>query len=331
MTEINYIYLYLFSPLHTGGTTQEGNLVGIACEVHTQLPYIPSSTIRGRLRANIEDEDLKVQLFGSELKTDNSNQQNQEVSQNVEAETDNPDSGQVSANQLVQGDIWIGDASLLWFPVASLSHGVVWISCPKLLQRWVRFQKKDDSQKITIPAPYSTNLVSNDKTKPIYLKDAIIKKDLKEWHNWKEFVPQVGEAEEIESVLLLPNNHCATLISMSLWRQVKIKLDDNKSVDGGFRYEEAIPPDTLVYFPWGVTAKAKFSKKDEDLTKLQELAGKHEIPKESQTSAATIIKALFEKQVMSANERILQIGGQESLGRGLVEQFLDSEWKREGK
>lgn len=43
---------------------------------------------------------------------------------------------------------------------------------------------------------------------------------------------------------------------MSLWRQVKIKLDEHKTVDGGFRYEEAIPPDTLMYFPWGVTSQA---------------------------------------------------------------------------
>jgi len=51
MTAINLVYLYLLSPLHTGGTTQEGNLLGIARESHTNLPYIPSSTIRGRLRA----------------------------------------------------------------------------------------------------------------------------------------------------------------------------------------------------------------------------------------------------------------------------------------
>ncbi|MFM6278344.1 MAG: RAMP superfamily CRISPR-associated protein, partial [Dolichospermum sp.] len=39
---MEYIYLYLLSPLHTGGTTQEGNLLGIARESHTNLPYIPS-------------------------------------------------------------------------------------------------------------------------------------------------------------------------------------------------------------------------------------------------------------------------------------------------
>ncbi|MFM6308551.1 MAG: type III-B CRISPR module RAMP protein Cmr4, partial [Dolichospermum sp.] len=32
---MEYIYLYLLSPLHTGGITQEGNLLGIARESHT--------------------------------------------------------------------------------------------------------------------------------------------------------------------------------------------------------------------------------------------------------------------------------------------------------
>lgn len=38
---MNLVYLYLLSPLHTGGTTQEGNLLGIARESHTEMPYIP--------------------------------------------------------------------------------------------------------------------------------------------------------------------------------------------------------------------------------------------------------------------------------------------------
>ncbi|MEA5495987.1 RAMP superfamily CRISPR-associated protein [Limnoraphis robusta] len=51
------VYLYLLSPLHTGGTSQEGNVVGIARETHTDLPYLPSSTIRGRLRASVGLKD----------------------------------------------------------------------------------------------------------------------------------------------------------------------------------------------------------------------------------------------------------------------------------
>jgi CRISPR-associated protein Cmr4 len=75
---------------------------------------------------------------------------------------------------------------------------------------------------------------------------------------------------------------------------VKIKLDEHKSVNGGFRYEEAIPPDTLMYLPWGITSQAngKSKKSDQDF-----------------------------KTLLADNE-ILQIGGQESLGRGFVQQWI---------
>jgi len=259
---MNSVYLYLISPLHTGGTTQEGNLLGIARESHTDLPYIPSSTIRGKLRSSVDDQSQKFQLFGTDLK---------------------------DSQQLEQGDIWIGDGAILWLPVPSLSHGVVWITCPMLLRRWLRF----NGNIADLPVEYSCNF--NLKNSPVYLKDAILKADeLKSWQNWQKFVPQTPEASAINRVLVLPDKHCATLIQMSLWRQVKIKLDEHKSVDGGFRYEEAIPPDTLMYFSWGTTSQANGSAKQ---------SGEN-------------------FQALLAENQLLQIGGQESLGRGFVQQWF---------
>ena len=285
----NYNYLYLLAPLHTGGTTQEGNLVGIARESHSRLPYIPSSSIRGRLRASIADTTKKHQVFGNELnnspiqETDNSHDQ-----------TEN----NTNSDQLTQGDLWIGDGSILWLPVPSLSHGVVWISCPMLLRRWARFNDLLDK----IPANYSCSFASANA--PLYLKDAIIKGDsLQNWQEWQQFVPQSSETASIERVLVLPDNHCETLIQMSLWRQVKIKLDQHKTVDGGFRYEEAIPPDTLMYFPWGINHSAK--------------------NKEDGKNTAESSQEIFKDLVTTNN--IIQIGGQESLGRGFAQQWIAKE------
>jgi len=257
--------LYLLSPLHTGGTTQEGNVLGIARESHMEFPYLPSSTIRGRLRSLVRDKEIEEDLFGHEL---------------------------TGSNQLTQGAIWIGDGSLLWLPVPSLSHGVIWITCPILLHRYRRFVPNLPA----IPADYSTSLPIN---RPIYLKDAILKDHLKSWEKveWKKFIPTHLETEIIQSVLVLPDRHFATVTQMSLWRQVKVKLDQNKTVqDGSFRYEEAIPPDTVMYFPWGTTVVARQSK-----------------------DAAAELKDTF-KAILEA-EDVLQIGGQESLGRGFVQHW----------
>ncbi len=275
---VNSVYLYLLAPLHTGGTTQEGNLLGIAREAHTNLPYIPSSTIRGKLRSLVSDRITRAQLFGPDLK----DLEDANFLDDYELETDR------RLNQLTQGDVWVGDGSILWVPVPSLSHGVIWITCPMLLRRWARFEPKLLSK---IPEGYASNLESSN----VYLKDAIIKSnELKNWPNWKEFLPTEVADSGIEKVLVLPDQHCMTLIQMSLWRQVKIKLDDTKSVDGGFRYEEAIPPDTLMYFTWGITSQANGTADKSDQA-FKELLKTHQL---------------------------LQIGGQESLGRGFVQQCL---------
>lgn len=277
----NLVYLYLLSPLHTGGASQEGNLVGIARESHTDLPYVPSSTIRGRLRAATPVEQ-RTMLWGNTIDD-----------LKKPADTDaNASTGSITDNSkpanLIQGALWVGDASLLWIPVPSLSHGVIWVSCPLLLQRWGRLKGLQDC-----PAPYSTNLGNN---KPVYLKDAILKAaDLQSRQEWESFIPQASR-ETIKRVLVLPDQHCAVLIQMSLWRQVKVRLDENKTVKDGFRYEEAIPPDALMYFPWGTTTQAN----------------------------GTTATARQHCQTLLGNNTILQIGGQESLGRGFVQQWTDN-------
>jgi len=262
MSAINLVYLYLLSPLHTGGATQEGNLLGIARESHTNLPYVPSSTIRGRLRSGEKDQDKKFTLFGNDLE---------------------------NGETLTQGSIWVGDGSILWLPVPSLSHGMVWVSSPTLLRRWLRFSGNPEG--LAVPDPYQTSLPTN---APVYLKDAILPAtSLIKWTDWDKFTSKHPESEGMQNVLVLPDQHCETLIQMSLWRQVKIKLDKHKTVNGGFRYEEAIPPDTLMYFPWGITSQANGSSE----------------------------QALTDFQSLLAKDSILQIGGQESLGRGFVQLF----------
>ncbi len=268
----NLAYLYLLSPLHTGGMSQEGNLVGIAREVHTDLPYLPSSTIRGRLRAATPNEQ-RANLWGNTIDdVTNGNDEN-----------------------LTQGSLWVGDGAILWFPVPSLSHGVVWISSPFLLNRWTRLMNKNYSPQDKLDVP-SVGSFSDGNQNNLYLKDAIFKADeLKDWkkEQWSKFIPKGNEEAKqmITKVLVLSDRDCQILIQSSLWRQVKIKLNEEKNVDGGFRYEEAVPPETLMYFPWGTTTSAngKSPQADQSL-----------------------------KDILTSQEG-WQIGGQESLGRGFVD------------
>ncbi|MEZ2239638.1 type III-B CRISPR module RAMP protein Cmr4 [Microcoleus sp.] len=285
----NLAYLYLLSPLHTGGTSQEGNLVGIARESHTDLPYLPSSSIRGRLRA-ATPEIHRTKLWGNTIDDVTSAIANLNYTQeSTQNQTTTPSTSTVVTN-LIQGALWVGDAALVWFPVPSLSHGVVWISSHFLLRRWMRLT----NSKLPIPEVGS---FSKGNSKNLYLKDAIFKAtDLKEWNEqnqWRQYLPAGSqETNTISQVLVLSDQDCQVLIQSSLWRQVKVKLDEKKNVDGGFRYEEAIPPETVMFFPWGSTVATNGQVSD----------------------ASAIIQTILQK-----NGTVWQFGGQESLGRGFVE------------
>lgn len=276
----NVTYLYLLSPLHTGGASQEGNTVGIARESHTDLPHLPSSTIRGRIRSATPTNENKKQCQQTRLWG------------NTIADVS---SGQFE--NLTQGSLWIGNGEILWFPIPSLSHGVVWISSPFLIRRWLRLQPSDQQKALPPPLPGS---FSEGKKEPLYLKDTILRPDdLLEWSDWTKYLPEgSSEVKTIDKALILSDANCQVLIQMGLWRQVRVNLGEGKTLadNAGFRYEEAIPPETLMYFPWDTTTSANGS----SASVRQELT--------------TIL----------SSQDTWQFGGQESLGRGLVELWTKS-------
>ncbi|NEQ98035.1 MAG: type III-B CRISPR module RAMP protein Cmr4 [Cyanothece sp. SIO2G6] len=272
----NISYLYLLAPLHTGGASQEGNTVGIAREVHTELPHLPSSTIRGRLRSSTPDDEdnrvgcQQVRLWGNTI---------DDVNQGI-------------FDNLIPGSLWIGNGEILWFPISSLSHGVVWITSPFLLRRWLRLQPFGDGNALDIPEP---GQFSGGNRESLYLKDAIFQpNELTQWDNWKDYLPSGSpEVKTITQALVLSDANCQILIQMGLWRQVRINLGEGKTLaeNAGFRYEEAIPPETLMYFPWGPTTSCNGS---------------------ANSACQELITILDQQDTW-------QFGGQESLGRGLVE------------
>ena len=265
-------YLYLLSPLHTGGATQEGNQVGIARETHTDFPYLPSSTLRGRFRAETDDSKCPS-LWGHTLE----------------------DVQQGRSENLTQGSLWIGDATLLFFPVSSLSHGVVWITCPLWIRRWLRL--KDSS---SLSPELASGLFSHGKHTKLYLRDAIFQPgELTKWDQWEQYLPKGHhDIDAIKTVLVVSDQDCKVLVQTSLWRQVRVNLGENKTLadNAGFRYEEAIPPETVLFFPWGTTSTA-------------------EDPSLSKASMNALV----------GQKGTWQFGGQESLGRGFVSLWIESQ------
>jgi CRISPR-associated protein Cmr4 len=274
-------YMHLLTPLHTGGSTNEGNLMGIAREVHTEFPYLPASSLRGKIRSELESqESLKDSagvFFGQKIK---------------------------DGQQPTEGEVWFADATLLFFPIASLSHHLVWITCPLWLDRWSRWIAGDSSEVQTFIQKCLTYFKQKDKsvsailsfpTEDLYLQTAFLKSANLIYENLQPIQSQLESLTQDSSLLgalfdkliVLPNEDCAALVEIGLQREVRVALEeDSKTVKGGsFRSEEAIPPEAVLFFPWG----EKSSKSD-----------------------TTIVRESLQKQLSQPT----QFGGLEGLGRG---------------
>jgi CRISPR-associated protein Cmr4 len=279
---MNYLtYSYLLTPLHTGASTQAGNLLGIAREAQTELPYIPSSSLRGKLRSSLESiAEIKSEagsFFGERIK---------------------------DGQQPTEGEVWFADATLLFFPVGSFSHQFLWITCPLWLSRWGRWLGNDKLNQLI--KQWQLDLLTDGKKaitsasgKQIYLQGAILNEDnikainiSNDWDIFKNIPDGNGILDLKNKLVILSNEDCGALVEIGLQREVRITLDVNEKIvaNGSFRSEEAIPSETIMFFPWGMKPEKEANKTD--------------------NVRECLIKIL--------NDR-LQFGGLEGLGRGWTE------------
>jgi CRISPR-associated protein Cmr4 len=279
-------YLYLLTPLHTGGSSDEGNLMGIAREVHTEFPYLPASSVRGRIRAELEP----------------SNPEETETSQRLAKEA-GIFFGQKIKNgqQPTEGEIWFADATLLFFPIASLSHHLVWITCPLWLERWNRWLQDSPLTQLiencrsqitdTTPALVSFNLETLDLQTALLQQNQLNRLDTNSISQSLQHITTNNGmiSQLLKKLVIVDDEDCIALVETGLQREVRVALNEGeKTVKGGsFRSEEAIPPEAVLFFPWGMKPAKQ--------------------PEATQSIRAKTSELL--------NKR-LQFGGLEGLGRG---------------
>lgn len=282
---MNYLtYTYLLTPLHTGASAQAGNMMGIAREAQTKLPYLPSSSLRGKIRSVLESthpDDAGI-FFGERIK---------------------------DGSQPTEGEVWFADATLLLFPVASYTHQFLWITCPLWLSRWNRWLGNDQLKELIQGWRSLLHTDTDSNTKKaiasvtgtqVYLQGALLNEaDIEKiaasaaiWECFNNIPDGNGILELQQKLVILSDDDCADLVETGLQREVRVALKtDEKTVDGGsFRSEEAIPSETILFFPWGL----KPSKDDAKTQKVRD----------------SLKNTLSQK---------IQFGGLEGLGRGWTE------------
>ncbi len=277
MMKKNFVALFAQSPVHVGA----GNSVGVVDspvmrERHTRIPVIPGSSLKGvfsSLWSGKRDVDSEARvLFGSD------------------------DAKNASAGQLL-----IGEARVLAFPVRSAKNAFAWITCPLALERF----RRDSGIDFEIPEItkedecYAADALEMNQSKVVleeYIFDNMAEDEIAELAKslaavtnaavWQNSIKSrlVVVADEIFSYFV--ENACE-IVS-------RCRIDDvtGTVASGALFNQEQVPSETLFYFP-------VFAENRKEMTSDAALAA-------------------FQKK-LAENGNMIQVGGDETIGLGFCE------------
>ena len=273
--------LYAVSPIHAGTGSSMGVVdLPIQRERHTNWPHIQSSGVKGAMRHHFD-------YFKCNIKADEQDQIDQITERIFGSENFNGES--------LPGAIAVSDAKLLAFPVRSSHKPFVWVTSPSVLRR-LETDLRLIGQHEAIACP------ALDKEKALVLngdvKGSILLEDYSlETEPGKK---PVGIYEKLfkkaENLLLVHDEIYDYAVSQCIEVQTQIEIDSQKgvTVDGSLRYQEILPSDSLMYC-------ILFYGPSRDL--------------DNPIQTETLIRYLKNEVIKSH----IQIGGDETLGRGLFE------------
>ncbi|HIH73373.1 MAG: hypothetical protein XD43_0035 [Thermococcales archaeon 44_46] len=330
--------LYSVTPVHAGSGAELSVIdLPIQRERHTGFPVIWGQSLKGVLRSSFRklemDRKLKIndkdwEKLANEIYKERADDYVKKVK---EGKRDPPITEIIfgpstEAASEHGGAISVGDAKILLFPVRSLKGVFAYVTCPLVLKRFIDdliFALKTNGlskYKDTINQ-VNTLLSSEDSqeksTAVVFSDDVVIKKNGKKYVVLEDLLFNVPENKpnELEHLLNLitkiaPENVKKeikgrfVIVSDDLFRalvetateivaRVKIDAETGTVKTGALWYEEYLPSDTLLY---SVIAVGEPRKKIEGLSTADKIISK----------------------LNTLNGKFVQIGGNETVGKGFV-------------
>lgn len=272
------VVFHALTPLHAGSGQTTGLVdLPVQREVHTAFPMIASSGLKGSIRDTAEaqwgkeDERVTV-IFGSD-------------------------------DASVSGAVAITDARILAFPVRSLQRVFVWVTCPMVLSRFARdatlagvpldalsIEHLLTGHALTAPDNFQSPLVLEDVSldiTPAGSTDAVVAA-------LARFVAADLAAELRHRLVIASDEDFQHFVRHSTQISARVKLTDEKTVSpGALWYEEALPPETLLYALLLAAA-----------------------PRGDRKAGLADAAAVAKEVTGILHERHLQIGGNETVGQG---------------
>lgn len=276
--------MYAETPLHPGSGSSINSAVDLPIqrERHTDFPIIQGSSMKGVLRNHAKEvgftDDDVKRIFG--------------------AEGEEGGAGYSS----------VTDARILAFPVRTLAGVFNWITCPLILDRYKRDLKLANiPTNWNIPSLGEHEIITKDDSdtkvgQNVYLEEIRLNHKKLEGYEtiWDEISKAVPDGEEYKFIRdkikkdlgIVDNEVFRDMASLTTEVTARIAIDETTGTakSGALWYEESLPTDTMMY-------------------SLLLLPKRHKNGSGSNNIADKFL--LF-------NGKILNVGGDETIGRGFV-------------
>jgi len=305
--------IYALSPLHPGSGTYINSPVDLPIqrERHTNFPVIYGQGLKGvlrnayrRLKNDIEKEES---IFGPRPEN--------------------------SREKSFSSAITICDAKILLFPVRSLKGVFAYVTCPKVIERffidlYYSGLIKEELSSLLKKVPVinedeiivesesslcvsSTDDKSKEQAKVVVLEDVVLKVKGDTTKLLNDFIPYVRNLLPADIIAdkrfaVVSNDLFEQFVTMATEINARIKINYDTGVveTGALWYEEDLPSDTLLY---SLIIIGRPKKENETIKTAEDIANE--------------LKKNF-------NEKLVQIGGDETVGKGLcVLKFWEGEKK----
>ncbi|ALM76266.1 type III-B CRISPR module RAMP protein Cmr4 [Thermococcus barophilus] len=279
--------IYSITPVHAGSGAEISVIdLPIQRERHTGFPVIWGQSLKGVLRSEFPGEDSdpkKTVIFGPP--TDKAHEH--------------------------AGAVSVGDAKILLFPVRSAKGVFAYITCPLVLERFRRdmelaggsagFKIPDVEKTEAIISKDSSLVVSTGSEDRVVLEEVVLKANANNGII-NRVVDEINKISPIsidaKRIAIVSDDMFSSFVKMATEIVARIRIDATTGTvaEGGLWYEEFLPSDTVMY---SVIAIANPRVKN---------------PPEEVSTADGIARKLAEV----FNGKFLQIGGDETVGKGFV-------------
>ena len=291
---------YAETSLHMGsGTSLSYVDLPIQREKHTDFPIMQASGIKGVIREFAErqwkDDKIKVEtIFG-------------------------PEEGDKFASCII-----FTDAKILLFPVRSVAGIFAWVSCPFVLKRFKRdlesagVEFKDNNEEINIPEPsgeekiivITDSILKVQSTNQVMLEEFVfnVEDDSKSnqatqiANKIKEFLPENPALQDLINELptrfcIVADNVFKDFVKLAIEIQTRIKINQTTGIveEGALFTEELVPSESVFY------SLVFFNDPYNKINGVQ-----------------NVDDVMNATQNLFSNFPLLQLGGDETLGRGLL-------------